>query len=53
MYGERPGALLFSSNNRLIPETFSDREDFSLRHEQVWGNNEPLIRFSNFCEIAP
>ena len=43
----RPGALLFSSKNRLNPETFSDREDFSLRHQQVLGNNESLFRFSN------
>ena len=43
----RPGALLFSSTNKLNPETFSDSEHFSLRHQQVLGNNEPLFRFSN------
>ena len=31
----------------LNPESFSDREDFSLGHQQVLGNIEPLFRFSN------
>ena len=26
---------------------FSDREDFSLRHQQVFGSNEPFFRFSH------
>ena len=43
----RPGALLCSTNNRLNAETCSVREDFSLRHQQALGNNEPLFRFSN------
>ena len=43
----RPGALLFSSKNRLNPETFSDREYFSLGHQQVLGNNAPLFTCSN------
>ena len=47
MSTERPGALLFSIKNRLNQETFSDREDFSSRHQQILGNNEPLFRFSN------
>ena len=43
----RPGALLFSSKtHRLNPEMFSDGEDFSLKHRQVWGKNDPLFRFS-------
>ena len=43
----RPGALLFSTKNRLNAETRSVREDFSLRHQQALGNNEALFRFSN------
>ena len=31
----------------LNPETFSDREDFSSRHQQALGNNELSFRFSN------
>ena len=43
---ERPVAL-FSSNNRLSQETFSDREDVPLRHPKVLASNEPFFRFSN------
>ena len=42
----RPVAL-FSSKNRSNQDTFSDREDLSLQHQQVFGNSEPLFRFSN------
>ena len=42
----KPVALLVSSKNRLNPETFSDREVFSLRHQHVLGKNEPVLRFS-------
>ena len=28
---------------KLNPETFSDREDLSLRHQQALGNNEPFF----------
>ena len=42
----------FSSKNRSNQETFSDREDFSLRHHQVSVNNEPLFRFSNPVQSA-
>ena len=31
----------------LNPETSSDREDFSSRHQQALGNNELSFRFSN------
>ena len=31
----------------LNPETFSDREDFSSRHQQALGNNELSFRESN------
>ena len=33
-------------------DTSSDREDFSSRHQQVFGNNEPFIRFSNPGNVA-
>ena len=42
----RPVAL-FSSKNRLNQETFSDRENFPLGHQEVFGINEPFCRFSN------
>ena len=32
---------------KLNPETFSDREDLSSRHQQALGNNEPFFRFSD------
>ena len=37
----------FPAKNRLNQETFSDREDLPLRHQQVFGSNEPFFRFSN------
>ena len=37
----------FSSKNRSNQETFSNRDDFSLRHQRVFGSNEPFFRFSN------
>ena len=43
---------LFSSLNRLNQETFSDREDFPLRHQQVFGSNESFFRFSNPANVA-
>ena len=39
-------AALFSSQNRLYQDTFSDRQDFSSRHQQVFWSNERFIRFS-------
>ena len=36
--GETVG--LFSSKNMWNQETFSDREDFSVRHQQVFGSND-------------
>ena len=41
-----PVALL-SSKNRLNQETISDREDFPLRRQQVFGSIEPFFRFCN------
>ena len=43
---------LFSSPNWLNQDTFSDKEDFSVRHQQVFGSNEPSIRFSNPANVA-
>ena len=43
---------LFSSQNRLNQETFSDRVEFSLRHQRIFGSNEPFIRFSNRANVA-
>ena len=43
---------LFSSQNRLNQDTVSDRDVFSLRHQQVFGSTEPFIRFSNPANVA-
>ena len=43
---------VFSSKNRSNQETFSDREDFPFRHQQVFGSNEPFFRFSNPANVA-
>ena len=46
-----PVAVL-SSQNRVNQDTFSDRDEFSLRHQQVFGSNEPFIRFSYLANVA-
>ena len=33
-------------------DTFPDSDEFSLRHQQVLGSNEPFIRFSNLANVA-
>ena len=38
---------VFSSQNRLNQD-ISDRDEFSLRHQQVFGSNELLTRFSKW-----
>ena len=43
----RKPVALFSSQRKSSSEIFSDREDSSLEHQQVQGNNEPLFRFSD------
>ena len=43
---------VFSSQNRLHQDTFSDRDEFSLRHQQVFVSSEPFIRFSNPANYA-
>ena len=43
---------LLSSQNWLNQETLPDGEDFSLRHRQVFGINEPFFRCSNPAKIA-
>ena len=43
---------LFSSQHRLKQDTFSDRDDFSLRHQKVFGRNKLFIRFSNPANVA-
>ena len=43
---------VFSSQNRLNQDTVSDRDDFSLRHQQVFGSNVPFIRFSNPANVS-
>ena len=43
---------MFSSQKRLNQDTFSDRDEFSLRHQLVFGSNEPFIRFSNRANVA-
>ena len=42
----------FSSQKRLNQDTFSDRDEFSSRHRQVLGSNEPFFRFSNPVNVA-
>ena len=42
----------FQAKNRLNQETFSDREDFPFRHQQVLGSNEPFFRFSFHANVA-
>ena len=37
---------------RLNQDTFSDRDAFSLRHQQVFGSKELFIRFSNPANVA-
>ena len=43
---------LFSRKNRLNQEPVSDRDDFSSRHQQVLGSNEPFFRFFNLLNVA-
>ena len=43
---------VFSSQNRLNEDTFSDGDEFSLRHQLVLGSNEPFIRFPNPANVA-
>ena len=43
---------MFSSQNRWNQDTFSDRDEFSSRHQQVFGSNEHFIRFSNPTNVA-
>ena len=43
---------VFPSQNRLNQDTFSDRDEFSFTHQQVFGNNELFIRFSNQANVA-
>ena len=38
--------------SQLNQDTFSDRDEFSLRHEQVFESNVPFIRFSNPANVA-
>ena len=33
-------------------KTFSDRDQCSLKHQQVFGSNEPIFRFSNPANVA-
>ena len=43
---------VFSSRNRLNQDTFSDRDEISLRHLQVFGSSELFIRFSDPASVA-
>ena len=42
----------FSFQSGLNQDTFSDRDQFSLKHHQVFGSNESFIRFSNPANVA-
>ena len=44
--------VAFSSKNRLNQETFSDRDDFPIRHQQFFGSDEPFVRFSNLANAT-
>ena len=39
-------SLCFQAKENRVQKHFSDREDSSLEHQRVQGNNEPLFRFS-------
>ena len=43
---------MFSSQKSSTQDIFSDRDEFSLRHQQVVGSNEPFIRFSNLAHVG-
>ena len=43
---------VFSRQYRLNRGTSFDRDEFSSRHQQVFGSNEPFIRFSNTENVA-
>ena len=43
---------LFSSPDWFNQDTFPDGKDFSVRHQQGFGSNEPFIRFSNPANVA-
>ena len=42
----------FQAKIGWIKTPFSDGEDFSLRHQQVFGSNEPFLRFSYPANLA-
>ena len=41
---------VFSSQSKLNQDTFSDQ--FSLKHQQVFGSSEPIFRFSDPANVA-
>ena len=43
---------LFSSQSRLNQDTSSDKDQFSLTHQHVFGSNEPILRFSDPTNVA-
>ena len=43
---------VFSRQNWLNQYTFSDRDEFSFRHQQVFVSNEPFIRFSTPANVV-
>ena len=45
---ERRSQVSHSDRDNLI----SDKEDFPLRHQQVFGSNEPFFRFYNPASVA-
>ena len=43
---------VLSSQSELNQDTFSDRDQFSLEQQQVFGSSEPIFRFSNLANDA-
>ena len=42
--GTRKPVAVFSNQSNLNQDTFSDRDQFSLEHQQVFGNSEPIMQ---------
>ena len=53
-FGTREPVAVFSRQSRLNQDTFSKRDQCSLKHQQehVSGSNEPIFRFCNPVDVA-
>ena len=48
----RKHVTVFSSQSKLNQYTFSNRDRFSLKHQQFFGSNEPIFRFSDLADLV-